>query len=389
MKKMNFAWFLAITPLIPLTVAAKCTTTKPAEPVKPEPNNAEENLKAYEFEFHADTDSYSIKKYNIEGSEDKDILLPSLYKNKKVTSIDEEAFTGIKLASGKKLFISETLEKLEADFLTGLLNFEDINPTNVVINPKNKYFTFDEKGNLIDKVNKKIIIVKDISTFPTDIEVIGKNAFSNSTITELILPASVKKIEEGAFYGCSNLEKVTLNEGLETIGKNAFSETGIKEIIVPKSVKTLEAGAFANSMFLTTVTLQEGLETIGEYVFTRTAIKSIVLPNTVKKIAKEAFVYCGELTSVTLNEGLETIEDEAFSDCLSLTEIILPSSIKTLGQKLFSNSYSQLSDVQLTIKIKGHTDPTSKAGFNANWDLFEGSVDGKTHYSEIGKVLYI
>ena len=386
---MNFAWFLAITPLIPLTVAAKCTTTKPAEPVKPEPNNAEENLKVYEFEFHADADSYSIKKYNIEGLEDKDILLPSLYKNKKVTSIDEEAFTGIKLASGKKLFISETLEKLEADFLTGLLNFEDINPTNVVINPKNKYFTFDEKGNLIDKVNKKIIIVKDISTLPTDIEVIGKNAFSNSTITELILPASVKKIEEGAFYSCSNLEKVTLNEGLETIGKNAFSETGIKEIIVPKSVKTLEAGAFANSMFLTTVTLQEGLETIGEYVFTRTAIKSIVLPSTVKKIAKEAFVYCGELTSVTLNEGLETIEDEAFSDCLSLTEIILPSSIKTLGQKLFSNSYSQLSDVQLTIKIKGHTDPTSKAGFNANWDLFEGSVDGKTHYSEIGKVLYI
>ena len=61
MKKMNFAWFLAVTPLIPLTVAAKCTTTKPAEPVKPEPNNAEENLKAYEFEFHADTDSYSIK----------------------------------------------------------------------------------------------------------------------------------------------------------------------------------------------------------------------------------------------------------------------------------------------------------------------------------------
>lgn len=51
MKKMNFAWFLAITPLIPLTVAAKCTTTKPAEPVKPEPNNTEENLKAYDLSF--------------------------------------------------------------------------------------------------------------------------------------------------------------------------------------------------------------------------------------------------------------------------------------------------------------------------------------------------
>ena len=36
MKKINFAWLLAITPLIPLTVAAKCTTTKP-DPVKPDP----------------------------------------------------------------------------------------------------------------------------------------------------------------------------------------------------------------------------------------------------------------------------------------------------------------------------------------------------------------
>lgn len=37
MKKINFAWLLAITPLIPLTVAAKCTTTKP-DPAKPDPS---------------------------------------------------------------------------------------------------------------------------------------------------------------------------------------------------------------------------------------------------------------------------------------------------------------------------------------------------------------
>ena len=38
MKKINFAWLLTITPLIPLTVAAKCTTTKPADPAKPDPD---------------------------------------------------------------------------------------------------------------------------------------------------------------------------------------------------------------------------------------------------------------------------------------------------------------------------------------------------------------
>lgn len=48
MKKLNFAWLLAITPLIPLTVAAKCTTTKPVDlpkpdPVKPDPTKDEKS----------------------------------------------------------------------------------------------------------------------------------------------------------------------------------------------------------------------------------------------------------------------------------------------------------------------------------------------------------
>lgn len=32
MKKMNFIWLLSITPLVPLTIASKCTTTEPEEP---------------------------------------------------------------------------------------------------------------------------------------------------------------------------------------------------------------------------------------------------------------------------------------------------------------------------------------------------------------------
>lgn len=38
MKKMNFIWLLSITPLVLLTVASKCTTTKPVVPAQPETN---------------------------------------------------------------------------------------------------------------------------------------------------------------------------------------------------------------------------------------------------------------------------------------------------------------------------------------------------------------
>lgn len=38
MKKMNFIWLLSIAPLVPLTAAGKCTTTKPVVPAQPENN---------------------------------------------------------------------------------------------------------------------------------------------------------------------------------------------------------------------------------------------------------------------------------------------------------------------------------------------------------------
>ena len=38
MKKMNLIWLLFVIPLVPLTAASKCTTTKPVVPAQPETN---------------------------------------------------------------------------------------------------------------------------------------------------------------------------------------------------------------------------------------------------------------------------------------------------------------------------------------------------------------
>ena len=59
MKKINFAWLLTITPLIPLTVAAKCTTTKSADPSKPDPD------KMYKQEYEYKSVEYgSTERFN-------------------------------------------------------------------------------------------------------------------------------------------------------------------------------------------------------------------------------------------------------------------------------------------------------------------------------------
>lgn len=48
----------------------------------------------------------------------------------------------------------------------------------------------------------------------------------------------MKEISDNAFYRCSNLTQVKLNEGLIKIGRLAFSHCGIKNIFLPESVVT-------------------------------------------------------------------------------------------------------------------------------------------------------
>ena len=47
-----------------------------------------------------------------------------------------------------------------------------------------------------------------------------------------------------AFGSCSDLESITLNEGLITIDTYAFAGTNISEIVIPESVTELTDAAF-------------------------------------------------------------------------------------------------------------------------------------------------
>ena len=81
------------------------------------------------------------------------------------------------------------------------------------------------------------------------LETIKHNAFSwlgsgpevGAGITEITIPKSVKEIEKFAFDGCKELATVTFapDSELETIGSMAFQNTAISEISIPASVKKI------------------------------------------------------------------------------------------------------------------------------------------------------
>jgi hypothetical protein len=71
------------------------------------------------------------------------------------------------------------------------------------------------------------------------VELIGESAFQSCTLLrEIIITTSVRVIHRFVFYRCSNLNAVSLGEGLEEISDNTFYECmSLHEIVIPSRVR--------------------------------------------------------------------------------------------------------------------------------------------------------
>lgn len=69
----------------------------------------------------------------------------------------------------------------------------------------------------------------------------------------------------------------------------------------------------------------------------RENLTDIVLPESIKSIGERAFAKCKNLKRITLPEDLEYIGASAFSECESLEEVILPRNIKKLNYRTFGD----------------------------------------------------
>lgn len=85
-------------------------------------------------------------------------------------------------------------------------------------------------------------------TFAADckLEEIPGNAFFSCALQTLELPANIKTIGGSAFLGCDRLQSVGLPDGLETIGVTAFynNKALTGNLVIPASVSKIEASAF-------------------------------------------------------------------------------------------------------------------------------------------------
>ncbi len=160
--------------------------------------------------YHLMGSSYEI---SLGDCEEKEIVIPSIFKGKPVSTIS--VFTGSTLKSVK---ISKGVEIIEA-------------------------WAFCDSRMLVSV------------ELPDGLCKIGIGAFSDCrSLRNIEIPDGIKNIEKGTFSSCEELESVVLPDSIETISERAFAHCkSLTYIDLPVSIKEIGRSAFVNCSALTSI----------------------------------------------------------------------------------------------------------------------------------------
>lgn len=202
-------------------------------------------------------------------------------------------------------------------------------------------------GSIVTKVN-----------LPEGLSAIKTDAFSNSQLQSLHLPASVYYIYDCAFNN-TPINEITVAAGntsfqvvdgvlyLNTQGRHflflyprnkaadvynvasgclginggAFYNCPVKKVVLPSTIQSINSHAFYGSA-LEEINLEKNIFLISDNCFANSNLKTITLPDNMWSVQEDCFKNCKQLYSVTLPLGNEYIYNGAFYGCVSLGEII-------------------------------------------------------------------
>lgn len=211
---------------------------------------------------------------------------------------------------------------------------------------------------------------------------IASRAFSRQTkLTSVYIPETVRKVGDEAFRSCVSLTNVIFSsrqngrEGVQIIGCRAFMNcTALSGVQLPDSLSSIAGEAFGGCCNLREITLPGELMLLDGGAFDRcTILERIYLPFMVNlrlnpftrcpglKIievdplnenlrVKDGILFCNDGSGIysypaarkgdvlKIPSGVEWIAPFAFSDTVNLKEIILPNSLRELGNGAFARS---------------------------------------------------
>lgn len=154
---------------------------------------------------------------------------------------------------------------------------------------------------------------------PEKVTTIGVHAFSDTGVTgTLKLPEHLTEIDSLAFYHCGKLNgELKLPDTVKEIGGFAFNSCGFTgKLELPASLENIGNDAFESCSGLTgKLTFPSKMNEIDFSIFHETGITEVVIPSSIKTVRDFAFDSCMNLKKVYLPTEIPKIYNRAFRGC--------------------------------------------------------------------------
>lgn len=233
-------------------------------------------------------------------------------------------------------------------------------------------------------------------TLAKDLSVLGKDMFKECSALETItLPSIVTEIPTYFLAECENLVTVVLPNSYTSIGSSAFSGCekltwGEKELVFPTELISIGGYAFSGCSELKKVSFPSNLTEIGSYAFRNTGLTEISLvERTNLTIGSNAFSGCANLEKADFTGTFLTdseIASSLFSDCSSLSTLILPNDIVEIGKSAFKNTGLTTFTVPASVTTLG--DNIFDGSLSLTSVTFEDTEDAPSELKALGNFMF-
>lgn len=183
----------------------------------------------------------------------------------------------------------------------------------------------------------------------TIVNEIGHFAFSNSKLSEFVLPSNISIISSYAFTN-SLLEKVTFNDNLRKIGAYAFENCRLSELVLPNVSLEIDDRAFKNNN-IKEIIIPKNILSLGEGVFANNDIESFKFESeNIDYISDGLFSSCPLTGELDFGDYIDYIGDNAlFSN--QREELIIPDTIEYFGDLSYCKNLKKIYFPNTPIRI--------------------------------------
>lgn len=167
-------------------------------------------------------------------------------------------------------------------------------------------------------------------TLPDTLSVLEREAFSEcAALTSITLPESVTSIDDYAFDLSPSLTELIQPDGIIWLGNDFITGSSVTNLVLPASLDSMDG--IHNSALVTLDMSKVNFTWLGDEGFTgNAALTTVILPNTLESISDTAFGNCTALTSLDLPDGFVSIYDDwgpGLDTNTAVTSVVWPASL--------------------------------------------------------------